>query len=141
MKIVALDLGDKWVGSAISDGLGILAKPYRTITLTALDSLIQELIHKEKIVHIVIGYPKTLRGTESEQTKLVVLKKQELEQKFPQITWVLWDERLTSKKAEQLKRIKTQEDKLQSHSVAAAFILQSYLDYLHQQKLNVSQNI
>lgn len=46
--------------------------------------------------------------------------------------WILWDERLSSKRAEktQTKKIKTALDKQKSHSIAAAFILQSYIDYL-----------
>jgi RNase H-fold protein (predicted Holliday junction resolvase) len=62
--------------------------------------------------------------------------KNELEAAFKEIggatiTWMLWDERLSSKRASELNRsARTPEEKKKSHSVAAAFILQSYLDHL-----------
>ncbi|MBU4269480.1 Holliday junction resolvase RuvX [Candidatus Dependentiae bacterium] len=135
MKILALDLGDKWVGSAISDGLGITCKPYKTVDVEMTESFLETVIKEEDISTIVIGKPTTFSGLESEQTKKIMNTAKELEEKINpkfnnQIKWILWDERLSSKRAESLntKKIKTKEDKIKSHSVAAAFILQSYLD-------------
>ncbi|MFA5075196.1 MAG: Holliday junction resolvase RuvX [Candidatus Babeliales bacterium] len=132
MKILALDLGDKWVGSAISDELGISCKPYKTIDIQELDSFISETIEQEGIEEIIIGYPQTLSGTQSEQTKKIASQKKILEQKFHQLKWILFDERLSSKRAENLlgKKYKEKQKKIDSHSIAAAFILQSYLDRL-----------
>ena len=133
MKFLALDLGDKWVGTAISDPLGITCKPYKTIEIENLDRDLKTILDQEPISRIIVGYPKTFSGTESDQTKKVVLLKEELEQKFThcqgeEIIWVLWDERLSSKRASTLKHATNKEEKQKSHSVAAAFILQSYLD-------------
>jgi len=137
MKILALDLGDKWIGSAISDGLGITCKPYKTVDITQTEQFLETTIREEDISTIVIGKPTTFSGLESEQTKKIINTAKELEEKINpkfnnQIKWILWDERLSSKRAESLntKKIKTKEDKIKSHSVAAAFILQSYLDNL-----------
>lgn len=129
MKVLALDLGDVWTGSAISDILGITSRPYKTVHTKVLDEFIQDTIKKEPIKTIVIGYPKTLSGTESDQTKKVLAKKEELTQKFPSIEWVLWDERLSSKHAAKIKKTRTKEDKHLSHSIAAASFLQTYLAY------------
>jgi len=137
MKILALDVGDRWTGTALSDVLCMFAQPYQTIETTRLTVFIQEIINKEPIKTIVIGYPRTLRGTESEQTKKVKLIAEELKQSFPSIEWILWDERLTSKQAEKLKKTKTKEEKIISHSIAAAFILTGYLDYIHFQKQSI----
>jgi len=141
MKILALDLGDKWVGTAISDTLGLTCKPHQTVKLKETADFLKKTITDEEIKTIVVGYPKTSKGTQSAQTLRVVKQKEELEHQinkiFPgQIQWVLWDERLSSKRAEQIlpKKIKSPKNKQQSHSVAAAFILQSYLDYLATQK-------
>ncbi len=129
MKILALDTGDVWTGVAISDGRAIIAQPYETIKANKLIDFLQTTLAKEQIETIVVGHPKTMRGTESEQTKKVVALVEQLKQQFPDISWVLWDERLTSKQAAALKKIKTKEDKIKSHAIAAALILSSYLEY------------
>lgn len=134
MKILALDLGDRWVGTALSDALGLLARPYKTVEMHELDDFLLQLFGQENISMVVIGYPVTMRATESQQTQQILRAKQNLEKKFPHMQWILWDERLSSKRAEGLKKAKTQEEKRKAHSIAAAFILESYLTYrsLHQ---------
>ena len=130
-KIAALDLGDKWVGIAISDSLRILARPYTTVALDELEDSIKKLLSCEPIEIIVVGYPKTMRGTESAQTLKIIQNKESLEQKFPEISWIMWDERLSSKRAQVAqvggKKKKSSEDKLKEHAIAAAFILDLYL--------------
>jgi putative holliday junction resolvase len=136
MKILALDLGDKWVGSAISDPLGITCKPLKTVELNKLRDFLQQTLKEQNITKVVVGYPKTFSGTESDQTKKIVSLKKELEKEFSsvghnQIEWILWDERLSSKRASNIQSGKHDpESKRQSHSLAAAFILQTYLDHL-----------
>ncbi len=127
MKTLALDLGDAWVGTAISDELGITARPLQTVKPKELVDFLKKTIETETIGTVVVGYPKTMRGTESEQTKKIVAQKEELATQFPTIKWVLWDERLSSKQAANIKKTKTKEDKIASHSVAAAVILTGYL--------------
>ena len=107
----------------------MFAQPYKTTPTENLEQFITTLLQEEKIDTIVVGYPKTMRGTKSEQTKKIETVKQELEQKFSSVTWVLWDERLSSKRAAGLKKARTKEEKIHSHSVAAAFILESYLTF------------
>lgn len=128
MKIVALDIGDVWTGSAISDPLGITARPYKTIPAKELLQFLDQIIEQEQVSTIIVGYPKTLKGTESEQTKKTKALFQTLQEKYPAVKWQLWDERLTSKQAAKLKRQKTKEDKLMSHSIAAALLLMGYLE-------------
>lgn len=129
MKILALDVGDKHTGTAISDALGFFAKPYKTVDSALLQEFIKNILQTEEINTIVIGWPKTMRGTISDQTKKVETTKKELEIVFPTITWILWDERLTSKQAARIKKVQTKEDKLHAHSIAAALILSSYLEF------------
>lgn len=130
MKTAALDIGDAWTGIALSDPMGILARPYHTIAAKELFSYLPTLLQKEPIATVVVGYPKTMRGTESDQTRKIVEIKEKLALTFPTIKWILWDERLSSKRASSLKSAKTKEDKLKSHAIAAAFILESYLQHL-----------
>ena len=129
-KIIALDLGDKWIGIAISDKECFFAKPYKTIEIEKLDNFIEDILQKEDIKKIVIGYPKTLSGNESQQTIKVINTKKQLESKFINIEFILWDERLSSKRSEQLKPAKNKSEKLYSHAIAAAYILDSYLSFL-----------
>jgi len=133
-KIIALDLGDRWIGVAMSDPLGFFAKPFTTVQAYELDDFLAKTIEQHQIRTIVVGYPKTLRNTESEQTKKVIARANQLKEKFPTIEWVWWDERLTSKHAASLKKEKTKEDKVHSHAVAAAVILQNYLEHLRYKK-------
>lgn len=134
MKTVALDVGDRWTGIAISDSLGMFARPYKTVSTTVLVEELTTIIAIEGITTIIVGLPKTLRGTESEQTLKITTYVETLKSKVPGPSWIFWDERLTSKQAASLKKIKNKADKLHSHSIAAALILGSYLDYLEFQK-------
>ncbi|HRN78232.1 MAG TPA: Holliday junction resolvase RuvX [Candidatus Dependentiae bacterium] len=134
MKILALDIGDSWTGIAISDPLQMLARPYKTVASKDLKDTLTTILSAEPIITVVVGYPKTLRGTESEQTLKIKNTALKLEAMFSSVTWKLWDERLTSKQAARIQKSKTKEDKLQSHAIAAALILGSYLDHLNFQK-------
>jgi len=129
-KILALDVGDVWTGTAISDELGLLARPYQTVKTVNLEKFLEDTLKKELIELIVIGNPRTMRGTMSEQTKKVHVLKDSLKKKFDKVSLILWDERLSSKRAASgTKKIMTKEEKVDSHSVAAAFILDSYLEF------------
>lgn len=134
MKILGLDIGDRWVGTALSDEIGLTTRPYQTVEFKNLRAFLKTIIEQESIKTIVVGYPKTMGGTESDQTRKIVSEVENLKKEMPTIEWVLWDERLTSKQASQLKQTKTKEDKMHSHSIAAALILKTYLDYLDFQK-------
>ncbi len=130
MKTIGLDIGDVWVGIAISDALGITCRPHSTVQLEELYTKLSELLTQEQVNTIVVGYPLTMKGELSEQTKKVIAQKEALEQKFAGACFALWDERLSSKRAKQTqgKDARTKEGKLQEHAIAASFILQSYLD-------------
>ena len=130
MRIAALDLGDVWVGIALSDPLRMLASPYKTVKLPELHQALAELIIQKQITEVVVGEPQTLRGTASEQTLKVRAQLETLKAQFPALTWTLWDERLTSKQASAIQQGKSKEEKRRQHAVAAALILRSYLDHL-----------
>lgn len=129
MKILALDIGDAWTGSAISDALGLVAKPYQTVQTGDLQAFLNNIFQQETVQTIIIGHPKTMRGTASQQTKKVEEVKEALEKEFPHKKFLLWDERLSSKRAQTLKNARSKEEKAKSHSIAAAFILETYLQF------------
>lgn len=135
MKSLGLDIGDTWIGIALSDSMGITCKPHSTITLENLPSFIEQIVPQENITTIVMGNPITLKGTHSAQTKKVIALKELYASRYSSIgnntiNWVLWDERLSSKRAQavQKKGDFSKEAKRKEHAIAAAFILQNYLD-------------
>ena|SRR3990167_4811338 len=133
-KILALDLGDQWVGTALSDITKIIARPHHTIPHKDLMSFLKEIFKDELIETIIIGQPITMRGTISTQTQKVRDEYEILRTRFPEKNWILWDERLSSKRAQSIAPARLKEEKIKSHSRAAAFILDSYLIFLSLQK-------
>lgn len=136
-KCLALDLGDAWIGIAVSDFLKITAKPLKTVGVAQLDEALPAILKQESINTVVVGLPLTVgSGTDSDQTKKIRLEAKRLEsvmqaKGFENLHWVLWDERLSSKRAAALtKGPQTKEEKLMGHAKAAAFVLQNYLDHL-----------
>ncbi|HVW99860.1 MAG TPA: Holliday junction resolvase RuvX [Candidatus Babeliaceae bacterium] len=129
-KIAALDLGDQWTGIALSDSSKLLAKPYTTTSTDQLYQTLDTLFAQEDIDTVILGYPKTMRGTISDQTRKIIAMKEDLEKHYTTKSWILWDERLSSKRAESMSKLKTKEDKIKLHARAAAFILDSYLTFL-----------
>lgn len=133
-KTISLDLGDVWVGIAIADATGIIARPLCTIQLPELFPILKKIISEQNIGPIIVGYPKTCAGKISEQTKkiLVMVKKikKELDDSgHSSIEWKLWDERMSSKWAQKIQSHRPSlEEKRKEHARAAAFILQNYLD-------------
>lgn len=134
MKIIALDLGDAHIGVAIADELGITCQPLTTLSAgNFIDELIK-ILHDPQIKRVVVGLPMTMKGTESQQTEKIRKQFYTLQTQFPQQEWVLWDERLSSKQAAALTAGKKgKKDKLKGHAIAAALILQSYVDFLKNQ--------
>ena len=130
MKILALDLGDVWTGTAMSDPLKIIATPYKTVKTVDIISFLQDLFNNESIDTIVIGYPRTMRDKESGQTKKVVAQKEVIEKQFPDKKYILWDERLSSKQARSIQKKNSKNNAHQEHSIAAAIILETYLQFL-----------
>jgi putative Holliday junction resolvase len=129
-KLLSLDLGDQWTGIAVSDPLGILARPLKTVKTEDLHKELSVLLDQERVKKVIVGYPQTLKGTESQQTKKTIEYKEKLEEAFKNIQFVLWDERLSSKRAEKKYDPKNKQDKIMAHARAAAYILDSYLIFV-----------
>lgn len=138
MKILALDMGDVWIGTAISDALRITCRPYQTVKIHELVEFLCKTIPLENITTIVYGMPYTLKGEQGAQASKVsddIAKLQNTlkDKQIQHVEWEMWDERQTSKQAQVILRHnkpkqKTKRMKNEEHSVAAALILQNYLD-------------
>ncbi len=102
MRVLAIDYGQKRVGLAISDRLGITAQPYKTIINESREELIEELaeiIKKNDITEVVIGLPLHMNGTEGERAEKSRILATELEDAL-NISVFLQDERLSSAEVE-----------------------------------------
>lgn len=135
MKIMALDLGMKSCGIALSDPSGKLARGYENLHYNQLiyDRLVEtisRIIDQENVQEIVIGYPITLSGEEKTQAKQAKRLQKAL-RKITDINIVLHDERFTSKMA--YATMKTQgfsnkKIKERLDEMSAVVILQDYLN-------------
>jgi len=73
MRILGLDIGDKRIGTAISDTLEIISTPLEVISNDEkVNNKLKEIVEKYDIKKIVVGIPYTLRGEVGIQAKKVV---------------------------------------------------------------------
>lgn len=147
MRSLGLDFGDRKTGVAISDPQGILAIPLTVLNHNDEDAAIVniiELAEKYQVERIVIGLPYSLDGSLNQQANKVtafverlrnaIVTRNEGEAKQSHLTALdiqLWDERMSTKAAEKLMLeagTKKDKRKQQRDAVAAAFILQGFLD-------------
>ncbi len=135
MRILGIDYGDKRIGVAISDPLGLTAQAVGTIEKgKSFEKDIKELNEVIEryggVDEIVVGLPKTMRGEIGEQAKKVLEFVEALKNKFEfQIN--TWDERLTTVAAEKTliqAGLSREKRKKVIDKSAATYILQSYLD-------------
>jgi putative Holliday junction resolvase len=130
---MALDVGDKTIGIAISDALLLTAQARPTIRRKDLRSDLDHLrsLAAENEVHeIVVGQPLHMDGRESAQSQKVAEFAAQL-RKVVDVPVVFWDERLTSFEAEQHLQamgLNWRQRREQVDKIAAMIILQSYLD-------------
>ena len=139
MKKLGLDVGDKTIGVAVSDEMGIIADGVTTIERVGIKKdtgKVLEYIKEYDCDTVVIGLPLKLDGTDSPQTEKVREFRQKLENKLKgsgmnHVNIEFYDERLTTVMAERvlieayMRRNKRREI---IDRQAAIIILQSYLD-------------
>jgi len=134
-RILALDPGTKRIGVALSDELGWTAQPLETFERKSLNvdvAHINELVRRHDVREIIIGMPVQLNGhmgpaAQSAQQFLDAV------QAAVGIPVVAWDERLTTKAAEQMlieADVSRKKRKGAVDRVAAAILLKSYLEHL-----------
>jgi len=135
-RIIGIDFGPKRVGLAVSDPLGIFASALDTIPATKVMTYLRGYAARQSVSRFVVGYPKNLDNTPSENAPNVERFVKELKNLFPAVPVSLEDERYTSKLAFRamidggLKKMQRR-DKETIDKVSAALILQGYLDSTH----------
>ena len=131
-RVMAIDYGGRKIGIAMSDPLRLIAYPYKTIDRKKTPDYIKEIkniIEEKGVNSIVVGYPLTMSGLESKQTKLTLDFIEFLKLKID-IEVHKYDERLSSKEAERYlkeQNIKTGHNKEKIDQLSASIILEQFL--------------
>jgi putative Holliday junction resolvase len=132
-RILGVDFGRARIGIAVSDELGLLAHPVKTIPISR-DSAKQigEIVREKNVERVVIGLPRHMNGSVGESANEVLAFAAKLRTLLP-CEVVTWDERLTTVAANRALREggqKTRDSRNIVDQVAAQMILQGYLDGL-----------
>lgn len=137
-RIIGLDVGDRRIGVAISDPLGITAAGLETYTRKNMQTdvaTIADIAKRHHAVEIVIGLPKNMDGSEGEQALKVMAFGKKLA-RATGLPIIYEDERLTTISAIRtltIQGVKTGHNKELVDMQAAAIILQIYLDRIDNQ--------
>lgn len=132
--MMGLDVGDKTIGIAVSDALGITAQGVEVIRRTSLAKDIErlrQLIAEYEVGELVIGLPKNMDGSIGPSGEKVKALTATLGETFPTLKLTLWDERLTTVAASRmLIEADVRRDKRRQviDKLAAVLILQGYMD-------------
>lgn len=131
--VLGVDFGDSRTGYAISDSLELMTHTLEVFHEKNFNKVAEhtaKIVAEKNIDTIVLGFPKNMNGTIGDRGK----KSQRMAKTLKELTGkpvILWDERLTTVSAHNLMNetnVRGQKRKDTVDQVAAAFILQSYLD-------------
>ena len=133
MKLLAIDHGDKRMGIAASDPLGMMAHPLEFILAEPFDAFLerlQEILAERETEQIIVGMPRNMDGSIGSQA-LKVEDFVAILRKSVTVPVRTWDERLTTVMAEDKLReagmsVRTAKKKVDA--AAAAVMLQDYMD-------------
>lgn len=130
-RILGVDFGRARIGIAVSDELGMLAHPVKTIPFSRdAAKQIDEIAREKDVERVVVGLPRHMNGSVGEAAGEALAFAGELRKLLP-CEVVTWDERLTTIAANRALRAggrKTRDSRNIVDQVAAQMILQGYLD-------------
>ncbi len=135
-RLMGLDYGDSRIGVALSDPLYITASGKCVVDGTkGIRYVLEEiggLVRDFCVEKIVIGYPINMNGTQGVRVERTEKFISRFSEEFPDVEIIRWDERLTTVAADRAMREMgvSQRKKGVSDMLAAAFILQGYLDHI-----------
>ncbi|MFD2531652.1 Holliday junction resolvase RuvX [Gracilimonas halophila] len=132
-RLIGIDVGKKRVGIAQTDLLKTIATPVGTFSPEEVFTEIKKINDQFPVEKFVIGWPLSLSGEEGSATQMVEKFIKKLRNYFPDIEIVKIDERYTSNQARTLMveagiPQKKRKEKGRVDRIAAAIILQNYLD-------------
>lgn len=132
-RILALDVGQKRVGVAVSDEMCIIASPLETILVHQLLEFLEKYIEREEVDCIVIGEPRDMNNNASDATRFIEPVVRSIRKRFREMRIERFDERFTSGMAFQVMidaglGKTARRDKGLVDKISAAIILQGYLE-------------
>lgn len=142
-RILALDLGLKRTGIAVTDPLQIIATALTTVSSDTLLAFLKNYFDHENVEVIVVGWPKRLDNTPTEMTPVVERFAQQLRLNFPDKKIEFVDERFTTKVAGRAliamgAKKKDRQQKNNTDKISATLILQTYL---HNREMNYGNTV
>lgn len=132
-RVLGLDVGERRIGVAISDGMGMLATPYEALQRRSLEqdiAAIVAVVQEEEVAQIIVGMPLSLDGSVGPQAKRTTAFYEALKAASP-VPVKTWDERFSSVEAEHRLReagVSPSRNRARLDASAAAVVLQAYLD-------------
>lgn len=130
---MAIDYGRKRCGIAVTDSMRIVATGLPTVATAGLIPFVKEYTARESVDAIIVGYPRDMKGNDSESMRYIRPGIERLKRELPQMEIIFWDERFTSVIAHQgmidagMTRSQRR-DKGLADEMAAVIILNSYLE-------------
>lgn len=130
---MSIDYGKKRCGIAVTDTLRIVANGLTTVATATLVDFVKDYVGREPVDEIVVGYPTTMRGQESESMRYIVPGVKRLKKALPQMKITFFDERFTSVLAHKsmlasgMKK-SDRRDKAVVDEISATIILNDYLE-------------
>ncbi len=135
-RIIALDIGGKRTGIAVTDPLQIIATALDTVETKELIGYLKKYINAEEVEKVIVGYPLNMDESPTHGTPIVEKFITKFSNVFPNMPVIQVDERMTSKMASKaisgmgLKK-KDREEKGLIDAVSAVIILQEYLGHTY----------
>lgn len=133
MRVLAVDIGSKRIGLAVSDELGYTAQGLKTLETRGYDRDIQTILdiaRELSVTEIVVGIPFNMDGTEGPQAKKAQAMIEELA-RYEVAPVFGWDERMSTMAAERMlleADVSRAKRRKVIDKIAATIILQGYLD-------------
>jgi putative holliday junction resolvase len=141
-RILALDLGKRRIGLAMSDPLGITAQGLETLTRTRIREDIEalkRLAHEQDVIEFLFGEPLHMSGDVSRQSNYTHEFAERLS-KYTGIPARFWDERLTTVEANRVLResgISIEKRARAVDRLSAVILLESYLDFVRMRQADL----
>lgn len=132
-RVVGVDYGERRIGLAVSDALGLTAQPVGTVTVSSPREAVRAMddaAREHEAVHIVFGLPRSLNGTIGPKAREMI-RFVAFFQRRSAVPVSLWDERLTTASAERVfdeANVSSRKRRGKVDTLAAQLLLQSYLD-------------